>query len=136
MVKRAHFYYQNSCSVCEEAQAFLEENGVILRKRDVSKTPLTKSELSGIIGYHNPKHYLDSKSAQFKKKKLDTRLPSRDELLDLILENQDLLKYPIVVAGRLMTLGSNRQQLVDMLQITASDNGSGKNGKTTEGNKK
>ncbi|MCP4570291.1 MAG: hypothetical protein GY841_22145 [FCB group bacterium] len=135
MGKRAQFYYQNPCSICEEAKAFLEENGVILIERDVSKTPLNKRELSGIMGYHNPKHYLDSKSSSFKKQKLDSKLPSRDDLLDLIMENQDLLKYPIIRVGRLMTIGSNRQQLIDMFQINMSDNGNRKNGRVTDGNK-
>lgn len=134
MGKRAQFYFQNPCSICEEAKSFLEENGVVLNERDVSKTPLSKRELSVIMGYHNPKHYLDSKSAAFKKKNLDSKLPSRDDLLELIMENQDLLKYPIIMLGRLMTIGSNRQQLIDMFQISMPNNGSRKNGRLSDGN--
>ena len=127
MVKRAQMYYKDSCSVCEEAKVFMEDNGVLLKIRDVSETPLTKRELLAILGYHNPKHYLDSTSATYRKKKFEKMIPSHAELMQVIEDHPDLLKYPIVMAGRLMTIGANRQQLTDMLQLSASDNVTGYN---------
>jgi arsenate reductase-like glutaredoxin family protein len=115
----------------------LEEHGVVLVKRNVSDTPLSQDELEAILGYQNPKHYLNSASSAFKKNKMDKKIPARNELIELIIEQPDLLRYPIITSGRLMTIGGNRQQLIDMFQLTVSDNGSGaKKGKsTTEGNK-
>jgi arsenate reductase-like glutaredoxin family protein len=123
MLKRAQFFFRNPCPEAEEAKSFLEENGVMVIERDISERPLSKKELRSILGYHNPKHYLDMTSATYQKKKLDAQLPSREELLELIADNPDLLRHPIVLSGRLMTIGNNRQQLRDMFQISVSNNG-------------
>ena len=52
-------------------------------------------------------------------------MPSRNELMEMIMETPDLLRNPIILSGRLMTIGNSRQQLIDMFQISVSGNGSG-----------
>jgi arsenate reductase-like glutaredoxin family protein len=136
MLKRAQMYYRNPCPGAEEAKDFLEENGVVVMERDISKKPLNRKELGGILGYHDPKHYLDASSSVFSKKKLDKKIPPRSELLDLIVENPELLRNPIILSGRLMTIGNNRKQLTDMFQIRVSGNGSGNSEGQTEKRKK
>jgi len=127
MPKRAQMYYRKPCPGAEEVKSFLEENGVLVMERDISRNPLTKKELGAILGYHNPRYYLDVASTAFKKNKLDKEIPERNELLDMIEENPDLLRNPIILTGRLMTFGSNRRQLIDMFQLKISDNGSDNN---------
>jgi len=123
MLKRAQLYYQGPDQNADEAKSFLEEHGVMVLERDIVKKPLSRKELALILGYHDPKHYLDITSPAYAKKKLDKKLPSRSELLDLIIEHPDLLRNPIILSGRLMTIGNNRKQLIEMFQITISDNG-------------
>ncbi len=129
MLKRAQFYFRNPCPGAEEAKEFLEEHGVIVAERDIDKRPLTKRELTTILGYLDPRHYLNSASPAYQKHKLDQDLPEHNELLKLILENPDLLRNPIVTSGRLVAIGNNRQQLIEMFQIKVSGNGSGGDGK-------
>lgn len=117
-------YYKQSNSAFEEAKSFLEESGVLVVARDIVKQPLNKGELKLMLGFHNPKHYLDVTSAVYQKQKLDTAIPPRDELFDMILAHPELLRQPIILAGRLMTIGTGKKQLVDMFQISGSDNGS------------
>lgn len=131
MLKRAQFYFRNPCPGAEETKEFLEEHGVIVAERDMLKRPLTKRELSTILGYLDPRHYLNSASPAYKKHKLDQNLPPHNELLDLILENPDLLRNPIITTGRLVTIGNNRQQLIEMFQIKVSGNGSGDHDKAS-----
>lgn len=134
MQKRAQFFYRNPCTVCKEAKSFLEDHGVTVAARDISERPLRQDELTSILGYLDPRHYLDMSSAAYRKQKLDKQMPSRGELFGLIESNPELLRHPIIVAGRLVTIGSNQQQLVEMFQLNVSDNGSGKKGaKTPEG---
>lgn len=134
MQKRAQFFYRTPCQVCEEAKNFLEEHGVVVAARDLNEKPLRRDELTSLLGYLDPRHYLDMTSASYRKQKLDKQMPTRAELFELIESNPDLLRHPIIVAGRLVTIGSNQQQLIDMFQLTVSDNGSGKNGaKVAEG---
>lgn len=129
MLKRAQFYFRNPCPGAEEAKEFLEEHGVLVVERDIDKRPLVKRELTAILGYLDPRHYLNTASPAYTKNKLDENLPPRNELLQLILEHQDLLRHPIITSGRLVTIGNNRQQLIEMFQIKVSGNGSGGNDK-------
>jgi len=121
MLKRAQFYYRNSSPGAEDAKRFLEDHGVVVSARDILKQPLTKRELTLILGYHDPKHYLDITSPAFRRKKLDKSMPPRGELLEMILEHPELLRSPVVLSGRLMTIGFNRQQLIEMFQLTVSN---------------
>ncbi len=124
MLKRAQVYCKKSDSVSKETTAFLEEHGILVAERDITKQPLTKRELQNVLGFHNPKHYLDNSAAVYKKNKLDKEMPAYGELLEMIIENPELLRQPIIVSGRLMTIGTGKKQLMDMFQISASDNGS------------
>jgi len=126
MLKRAQFYYHNPCSACEEAKSFLEDNGVILEARDLDQKPLLKHEIREILRNFDTKHFLDSASPSYTKVKLDKKMPPRGELFEMLEKHPDLLKHPIVVYGRLITVGAGRKQLIDMFQITVSNNGSDK----------
>ncbi|MEZ5360031.1 MAG: ArsC/Spx/MgsR family protein [Candidatus Zixiibacteriota bacterium] len=127
MLKRAQVYCKKSDSVCKDTKAFLEEHGILVEERNIAKEPLTKRELQTVLGFHNPKHYLDHTSPVYKKEGLDESMPKHGELMELIIENPDLLKQPIIVSGRLMTIGTGKKQLMDMFQISPSDNGSNGN---------
>ena len=136
MLKKAYMYCKKSHPSCDETRSFLEGNGVMVSLRDTKKDPLTKRELNKILGFQNPKHYLDQTSPAFTKMKLDEKLPDREEIIDLIMENPELLRQPIILSGRLMTVGCGKKQLVEMFQIKLSDNGSGKNRlENSKGNK-
>jgi len=123
MLKRAQFYYRDKCSVCEETKNFLEENDVSLSVRDLIKVPLRRDELNTVLGNHDPKYYLDISSPSYEELKLDKSLPPRNELMAMIESHPDLLRHPIVFYGRLMTIGSNRRQLIDMFHLTISKKG-------------
>jgi len=125
MQKRAQMLYRNPCSICEDAKKFLEDHGVIVKVRDLTREPLKRRELNSLLGFHDPKHYLDMMSPSFEKQNLDSHIPPRHELFAVIEEHPELLRHPIVMSGRLMTIGFNRQQMIEMFQLTISGNGSG-----------
>ncbi|MDD4050546.1 MAG: hypothetical protein PHR28_01425 [candidate division Zixibacteria bacterium] len=135
MQKRAQFFYRNSCPVCSETKGFLEDHGVVMTPRDIGEKPFRRDELISILGYLDPRHFLDMTSVVYRKEKLDKQLPPREELFDLIESNPELLRHPIIMCGRLVTFGANKQQLIEMFQLTVSGNGSGKNGAGKNGAK-
>lgn len=124
MGKRARFYHRNPSPASDEAKGFLEENGVIVDYRDLDEKPLNKYELQVLVGYHNPRNYLNVTSAAYKEHKLDESLPALSELFDIIIENPDLLKNPVIISGRLMMFSTHRKQLIDMFQLKNPGNGS------------
>ncbi len=122
MLRRVDFYTDPEEPGCDEIKEFLTTLDLDLRIRDLSSRPLGAVELERLIRHIDMKHFVNPASKAFKKFRLDKVLPSRKEVIDLIASDNELLRKPIVVAGRLMTVGCNRFKIMEMLQI--KNNGS------------
>lgn len=122
--KRATFLSYGSDEQCVETKKFIEESGVILSVRDIEKQPLTYDEIDRLIGYINPRHFLNMASASYEKSGLDEQLPPRRDLIGLIAEDHTLLRRPIIQAARLTTVGCDKKSIALMLQLSANGNGS------------
>lgn len=103
---------------CREIRRLIEEAGIIVDVRDLGAQPLSREELDQVLGHIDPRHYLNPLSKAYAKHKLDTGLPPRDELLQLIAEDNTLLKRPIIKTNRLMTIGCDKEAVAVMLQIS------------------
>ena len=126
MRKRVDLYMMPDNSDCTDAKEFLEQQDLYLNVRDISSKPLNEAELSKLIRYFNMKHFLDTSSKAYTANKLDKFMPSRGEVIALMADDNDLLRKPIIVAGRLMVVGANRRKLMEMLQIKSNgDNPAG-----------
>lgn len=102
----------------KEVQDYLEEQEVNLHIHNIGKEPLRHMEISGLIRHYNLHHFLNTNAKSFKKNKLDKALPDRQEVIDLIAQDNDLLNRPIIVTGRLMAVGYNREAIKEMLLDT------------------
>jgi arsenate reductase-like glutaredoxin family protein len=122
MLRRLDFYTHPEEPCCDEIKKFLESLDLDLRVHDLSLRPMNFDELSKLIRYIDIKHFISTGSKAFKKFRLDRALPSRKELIELMASDNELIRKPIVVSGRLMTVGCNRQKIMEMLQI--KNNGS------------
>lgn len=123
MRKTVDLYVKKGDSGCKEMQSFLEQQDIILSVRDLNLKPLRFDELGSMIRHLNLDHFLDTNSKAYSKNKLANNLPPRNEVIKLLAEDNDLLKKPIIVAGRLMVVGANLYKVREMLQI--KENGSG-----------
>jgi regulatory protein spx len=135
MLKKVDLYLDPKDPHCQDIRSFLEEQEIDLHIHNIIKDPLSKGQLSGIIRHLDLKHFLNTESKIFKKNRLDKEIPARDEVLELLAEDNDLLRKPIIIAGRLMTVGCNRQKIIEMLQIKSngSDPESGRDERSQEG---
>ena len=102
---------------CVEVQEFLQQQDLRLHIHDIEKKPLTHDEIARLVRHLDLKHFLNSSSKVYSSKKLDKSLPSREEVIALMAEDNDLLRKPIIVAGRLMVIGPNRSKIIEMLQL-------------------
>ncbi len=125
--KRATFLTYGNDERCGETCKFIEEAGVLLKVRDISKEPLNRNELSDIIGYLDISHFLNSLSPAFKKNNLDKGPVERSQALDLMASDHTLIRQPIISTIRLTMVGCDRDKITDMLQLNA--NGSDMTGK-------
>jgi regulatory protein spx len=102
---------------CTEIREFLEQQDFNLKVRDLIAKPLGVDEINALIRHFDLRHFLNTSSKSYSKKKLDNAIPNRNELIQLMADDNDLIKKPIIVSGRLMVVGPNRNKIMEMLQI-------------------
>jgi len=128
--KRATFLTYGNDEKSGETCKLIEEAGVLLKVRDISKEPLSRHELAQIIGHLDISHFLNSLSPAFKKNNLDKGPVDRSHILDLMASDHTLIRRPIVRTVRLTMVGCDRDKIADMLQLNANGN----EGSLKEGN--
>jgi len=104
----------------EDVQEFLEKQDLLLRVRDIKKDPLSYDRIARLVRHLKLEHFLNTSSKAYARKGLDKNLPGRHEVIEMMARDNDLLKTPIIVAGRLMVVGTNRKKLKEMLQIKSN----------------
>lgn len=133
MQKRVDFYTYPHETNCEEMRQFLQTQDLDLRVRDLTKQPLTFDELNRLIRHIDIKHFINVGSKAYKKHHLDKELPDRKQIITYMAEDNDLLRKPIIISGRLMTVGCNRQKIMEMLQIKSNGSDPNENGRSENG---
>jgi arsenate reductase-like glutaredoxin family protein len=84
-----------------------------IEERDFAKAPLTEAELDRLIGPRNHLDFLSTRNALYKERRMDVKPPSRKEALALMAKEPNLLKRPILVAGRKVLIGFKQEEWKD-----------------------
>ena len=117
-LKRATYYTYGSDTLCVETKKYIEEAGIILDIRDLEKEPFTVDEVKKLIGFLDPKHFINPSGKTYKQHHLDTAMPPREELVVILAEDPTLIRRPIIRTPRLMTVGCDKRKISEMLQMT------------------
>jgi len=134
MLRTVHLFVSPNDPDCKEVRSFLEDQEVRLNIHDIDKQPLNLDEITRLMRHFNLKHLLNARAKGFAKNKLDDALPPREEVFQMMAEDNDLIKKPIIVAGRLMVIGANIAKIKEMLQLDTNGNGNGNgNGSSKRG---
>lgn len=120
-MKKVTLYIDPKDQYCTEIEKFLKSFDLDLKIHDVRSKPLNARQLSKLLGYGDLGHFLKSNGKSGKSKDFDMSIANRDQILELIAEDNDLLQKPIIVSGRLMTFGCDRRTIMNMLQLTSED---------------
>jgi arsenate reductase-like glutaredoxin family protein len=136
-LKKVKYITYDEHEQCADIRNLIENAGIVLEIRDLSKEPLTEEEVARLISHFEIGHFLNPMSKSYKDLGFDKHTPSRDEIIKGIAGDYTLLRRPIIKNARLFTIGCNKKAISDMLQISRnghnSDNGDGnynaKNGK-------
>ncbi len=118
--KRAKMFSYGNDQRCNEVRKFIEDAGILLDVRDLEQQPLSRWELTQLVGNLNLDHFIDKMSEAYDKHHLDKAELSRNEVLDLIVEDNSLLRRPIIQSSRLLTVGCDRKKIAEMLQINSN----------------
>lgn len=132
--KRARYITHGCDEECAEIRSFIEEAGVLLDFRDLGKDPMSKDEISMLLGHLNLSHFVNPMSPSFEKLGFDRGLPDREEVLEAIANDNTLLKRPIILTARLITVGNDRKKIAEMLQLSSNGTPQDRNANTDLGN--
>ncbi|WP_052571865.1 arsenate reductase family protein [Geothrix fermentans] len=89
-------WMKSSCTTCRNARAKLAELGLEAEIRDYFKKPLEAAELERLLP-DDPAPMLGTKSPKYKELGLKDRKLSKAEAIQLMVQDNNLLKRPILV---------------------------------------
>ena len=93
---KAVLWMKSSCTTCRNAKARLVELGIDFEVRDYYKQPLRAAELDRLLPAE-PSPMLGTKSPKYKELGLKDRRLSKAEAIELMVQDNNLLKRPILV---------------------------------------
>ncbi len=93
---KAVLWMKSSCTTCRNAKAKLAELGIEVEIRDYFKQPLEASELNRLLPV-DPTPMLGTKSPKYKELGLKDRKLTRAEAVVLMVQDNNLLKRPILI---------------------------------------
>jgi arsenate reductase len=96
------FYWKPSCTTCRNARSYLEKLGIPVEERDINKTPPSREFLERHIDETRFLDFVSTRSPVFKERPLPA---SKEEAIDLMMEQPNLIKRPILIAGSHVTFG-------------------------------
>ena len=88
-----------------------DDLGVELDERDFAKQPLSVAELRELFAGRDPRDFLNPKSPAFKARGLTGKQLTPDQALSLMAEEPNLIKRPLLIAGREIVAGFDRDRM-------------------------
>ena len=79
--------------------------------RDLDKNRLTVEELDRLIGDRDYREFLNSRNELYRERNMKERPPSRAEALKLMAAHPNLIRRPVVIAGKEIILGYDEPKL-------------------------
>ncbi len=107
-------YLKSTCSTCRKARALLLEAGAQLDEHDLGKDRLTIEQIDALIGTRNYVEFLNFRNELYRQRKMKTNPPSRAEALNLMAQEPNLIRRPIVIRGGQMVLCFDEQALLKL----------------------
>lgn len=79
--------------------------------RDLDKDRLTAEDLDRLIGDRDYREFLNSRNELYRERNMRERPPSRGEALKLMAAHPNLIRRPVVIAGKEIILGYDEPKL-------------------------
>ncbi len=100
-------WMKSSCTTCRDAKARLVELGIQVEIRDYYKTPLSALELEQLLPT-DPTPMLGTKSPKYRELGLKDRKLTKAEAIALMVEDNNLLKRPLLIHARGAIIGFDK----------------------------
>lgn len=103
--RKIDFLHKPSCTTCRKARAALEKRGFELHFRDLGKERLSSEELEKLIGDRDYKDFLNTRNELYRQKNMKENPPSREEAIQMMANEPNLIRRPVIVGGGRIVLG-------------------------------
>ena len=99
------FYQKPACTTCRKAKELLEKLHIDFAARDLDKQRLSENELDELIGNRDYRGFLNARNELYRERKMGENPPSRAEALKLMAQTPNLIRRPVLVAGKDVIVG-------------------------------
>jgi Spx/MgsR family transcriptional regulator len=93
----------------------LESKNVVFEFIDVKKSPIEKNQLNEIVNEVGMDLLFNMKGPTFRKMKLDYSTLSSSKKLDLLSENQNMIKRPLIEKNKKHWVGFDENKILDFI---------------------
>ena len=100
------FYWKPSCTTCRNAREYLEKLKIEVEERDINKTPPSREFLEQHIDEDRFLDFVSTRSPVFKERPLPA---TKADAIDLMVEQPNLIKRPILIDGSDVTFGFQKE---------------------------
>ncbi|WP_430610851.1 transcriptional regulator Spx [Enterococcus sp. DIV0876] len=106
-------YTTPSCTSCRKARAWLTENELPFKERNMFSDPLNSEELREILSLtkNGTEDIISTRSKVYQKLDIDLDELKLEELLELIETYPNLLKRPIIIDQHKLQVGYNEEDI-------------------------
>ncbi len=111
---KATLWMKSTCTTCRDAKAKLAALGVEVEVRDYAKRPLEADELEKLLP-SDPAPMLGTKSPKYRELGLKDRKLSKAEAIALMVQDNNLLKRPILIHPQGVIIGFDRDAYEKLL---------------------
>ena len=84
-------------------------------EREYGKNPFTEKELREIIDDDPIERFLNTRTPLYREKNMKQKPPSKDEAIELMLKDANLLKRPLIIKGKKKLTGFNEAEVKQLL---------------------
>src|SRR5699024_8526447 len=106
-------YTSQSCTSCRKAKAWLQENGIPFKERNIFSEPLNIDEIKNILRMteDGTEDIISKRSKAYSKLNVDLDELPMKQLYKLISKNPGLLRRPIIVDEKRLQVGYNEDEI-------------------------
>jgi regulatory protein spx len=106
-------YTTPSCTSCRKARAWLTENELPFKERNIFSDPLNSDELMEILSLtkNGTEDIISTRSKVYQKLDIDLEELKLEELLSLIEQYPNLMKRPIILDENKLQVGYNEEDI-------------------------
>ena len=84
-------------------------------EREYGKSPLSENELREIIGDGPILPFLNTRTPLYRERNMKQKPPSKDEAIQLMLKDPNLLKRPVIIKGKKKLTGFDEAEVRKLL---------------------